>query len=178
MRTDACVATVRAEGVILVGDTPVRLALLHEFVHGGESLVEHRVCLLEAAHSVLSRVRPPPLPRPSRESEHVRQLEALERLLHVRTEVRRDAYIELMKEMCQKSDGSPGPTRFTADEIDGPMGPMLLRLHTVCCEETGTTTRSGGGARALSASTAPYVAAQVMSPPPRLALPAPPVLGS
>ena len=34
------------------------------------------------------------------------------------------------------------------------MGPML-GLHTVRCAEMGTKTRSGGGARAPSASTAP-----------------------
>ena len=38
-------------------------------------------------------------------------------------------------------------------------GPML-GSHTVRCAEMGTTTRSGGGARAPSVSTAPYAAAQ------------------
>ena len=37
--------------------------------------------------------------------------------------------------------------------------------HTVRCAEMGTTTRSGGGARAPSASTAPYAAAQATPPP-------------
>jgi hypothetical protein len=44
------------------------------------------------------------------------------------------------------------------------------------CAEMGTTTRSGGGARAPSASIATYAAAQATPPPPPLALPAPPVL--
>lgn len=46
------------------------------------------------------------------------------------------------------------------------------------CAEMGTSTRSGGGARAPSASTAPHAAAQATPPPPQLALPAPPALGS
>ena len=63
----ARVATLRAEGVVLVPDTAVRLALLDEFVHGGESLVDLRVCVRVAEQPVLSRVCSPPLPRPSRE---------------------------------------------------------------------------------------------------------------
>ena len=46
------------------------------------------------------------------------------------------------------------------------------------CAEMGTTTRSGGGARAPSASTAPYAAAQATPPAPPLALPSPPARGS
>ena len=49
-------------------------------------------------------------------------------------------------------------------------------LPTVRCAEMGTSTRSGGGARVLFASTAPHAAAQATLPPPQLALPAPPAL--
>ena len=65
------------------------------------------------------------------------------------------------------------PSRFTDDETDGT---DILGLRTVRCAEMGTTMRSGGGARAPSASTALY-AAQATPPPPQLALPAPPARG-
>ena len=55
---------------------------------------------------------------------------------------------------------------------------MGTDVRTVRCAEMGTTTRSGGGARAPSASTAPYAAAQATPPAPPLALPSPPARGS
>ena len=63
------------------------------------------------------------------------------------------------------------PTRKPMDRWTDARG-----LPTVRCAEMGTSTRSGGGARAPSASTSPHAAAQATPPPPPLALPAPPAL--
>ena len=63
MRPDARVATLRAEGPVLVQDTAVRLGLRVEFAQG--VLVGLRV----VEQPVLPRVHPPPLPRPPRDPE-------------------------------------------------------------------------------------------------------------
>ena len=61
-RPDARVATLRSEGVVLVPDAAVRLALLDEFVHGGESLVDIRVCVRVAGTACAVSRMPAPTP--------------------------------------------------------------------------------------------------------------------